>query len=81
MIRSAIIKTYITLGPGLFESAYQAVLKYESIKSGLIFLTEVGVPVIEDDVISDVGYRIDLLDENKVIIEIKSLEALAPVHH
>ena len=81
MIRSAIIKTYIMLGPGLLESAYQAVLKYELIKSGLTVRAEVGVPVIHDDVILDVGYRIDLLVEDKVIIEIKSLESLAPVHH
>ena len=81
VIRSAIIKTYIVLGPGLLESAYQAVLRYELVKAGLHVRAEVAVPVVHEDVKLDVGYRIDLLIEEKVIIEIKSVETLSPVHH
>jgi len=81
IIRFAIIKTYTALGPGLLESVYQAVLKYELIKSGLNVRTEVAVPVVYEDVKLDAGFRIDVLVEDKVIIEIKSVELLSPVHH
>lgn len=80
-IRSAIFKVYSHLGPGLLESAYQAALKYELEKLDLLVQAEVDVPLKYDAVQLDVGYRIDLLVNNKVIIEIKSVEALAPVHH
>ena len=80
-VRFAIVKTYIALGPGLLESAYKAVLKYELIKCGLRVREEVAVPVIYEAVKLDIGYRIDLLVEEKVIIEIKSVELLSPVHH
>jgi GxxExxY protein len=80
-IRFAIVKTYISLGPGLLESAYQAVLKHELVKSGLRVRSEVAVPLVHEEVHLDVGYRIDLLVEEKVIIEIKSVELLGPVHH
>jgi len=81
IIRFAIIKTYTALGPGLLESVYQAVLKYELIKSGLNVRTEVAVPVVYEDVKLDAGFRIDVLVEDKVIIEIKFVELLSPVHH
>lgn len=80
-VRTAIFKTYNALGPGLLESAYLAVLSYELIKSGLLIQREVPLPLIHDDIKLNVGYRIDLLVEEKVIIEVKSVESLAPVHH
>jgi GxxExxY protein len=80
-VRSAIFKTYGALGPGLLESAYQAVLQYELLTSGLKVRAEVAVPLMYEQVKLEVGYRIDLLVEEKVIIEIKSIENLAPVHH
>jgi GxxExxY protein len=70
-IRGAIFKVYNALGPGLLESAYEAALKHE--------LTKLGLTV--NGINMDVGYRIDLLVEDKVIIEIKSVENLAEVHH
>ena len=80
-IRGAIFKVYNALGPGLLESAYEAVLAYELNKQGLEVKTQVPLPLIYEEVKLDVGYRIDILVENKVIIEIKSVEAISEVHH
>ncbi len=80
-IRGAIFKVYNALGPGLLESAYEAVLAYELNKQGLEVKTQVPLPLIYKEVKLDVGYRIDILVENKVIIEIKSVEAISEVHH
>jgi GxxExxY protein len=68
------------LGPGLLESTYQACLAFELIKSGLLVEKEKALPVIYDQVKLDCGYRIDLQVEQKVIIEIKSVEALNDIH-
>ena len=72
---------YNTLGPGLLESAYEAALAFELRKEDLKVKTQVAVPLIYKDEHLDIGYRIDILVENKVIIEIKSVENLAEVHH
>jgi GxxExxY protein len=80
-IRGAIFKIYNALGPGLLESAYEAVLIYELKKEGLAVRSQVGVPLIYDEVQLDIGYRLDLLVENKVVIEIKSVENMLAVHH
>ncbi|MFW5755589.1 MAG: GxxExxY protein [Tangfeifania sp.] len=80
-IRGAIFKVYNALGPGLLESAYEAVLAYELNKMGLDIKTQVPLPLIYEEVKLDVGYRIDILVENKVIIEIKSVESISEVHH
>lgn len=80
-VRSAIFKVYNSLGPGLLESAYEAALAFELIKCGLRVRTQVALPLIYDDVQLDVGYRIDLLVEDTGIIEVKSVEHLAEVHH
>jgi GxxExxY protein len=81
LIRGAIFKVYNTLGPGLLESSYEAAMGYELIKSGLLVEHQVGLPLIYEDLKLDVGYRIDLLVEKKVIVEIKSVETLAEVHY
>lgn len=80
-IRGAIFKVFNALGPGLLESAYEAVLMHELLKEGLEVKSQVSLPLVYDDIKMDVGYRIDLLVESKVIIEIKSVENLAEVHH
>jgi GxxExxY protein len=80
-IRGAIFKVFNALGPGLLESAYEAVLMHELVREGLEVKSQVPLPLVYDDIKMDVGYRIDLLVENKVIIEIKSVENLAEVHH
>jgi GxxExxY protein len=80
-IRGAIFKVYNELGPGLLESAYESVLAYELKKEKLKTEVQVSLPLYYDEIKMDVGYRIDILVENKVIIEIKSVENLLEVHH
>ncbi|MDR7129929.1 GxxExxY protein [Algoriphagus sp. 4150] len=80
-IRGAIFKVYNTLGPGLLESTYESTLNHELIKEGLNVRRQVGLPLVYDNLRMDVGYRIDLIVEDKVIIEIKSVENLMEVHH
>ena len=77
----AAFKVHTALGPGLLESVYEAVLAYELRKAGLHVETQKPIPVRYDDVQLDLGFRLDLLVENKVVIELKSVDALAPVHH
>ena len=80
-IIDAAMKVHSTLGPGLLESAYRACLMHELRKRGFTVAQEVKMPLIYDRLKMDVGYRIDLLVENTVIIELKAVEAIAPVHH
>lgn len=68
------------LGPGLLESAYVACLAYELCKRGLKIDQQVPVPPVYEDVRLECGYRMDLRVEHCVVIEVKSVEALAPVH-
>lgn len=79
-IINAAIEVHKNLGPGLLESAYEKCLLYELMQRGLSVKQQLSVPVIYKEVKLECGYRIDLLAENKVIIEIKSIEILAPVH-
>jgi GxxExxY protein len=74
------IEVYKQLGPGLLESAYQECLYYELIQAGLNVIKEKPMPIVYKEVKLDHGYRIDLLVENKVVIEIKTVEALTDVH-
>ena len=69
------------LGPGLLESVYENTLAYELKTAGLEIQQQVAMPVVYKDVKMKVGYRVDLLVENKVIIELKSVENLLPVHY
>ena len=81
LILGAAFRVHTELGPGLLESAYKACLVYELQKAGLQVETEVPVPMIYDQTqLLDVGYRIDILVEKEVVLEIKAVEALAPVH-
>jgi GxxExxY protein len=68
------------LGPGLLESVYEAIMGYELRKRGLHVTHQHPLPVIHEQVRMDVGFRADLIVEGKLIVEIKSLERLAPVH-
>ncbi|NOX65419.1 MAG: GxxExxY protein [Chlorobi bacterium] len=79
IIRAA-IEIHKTLGPGLLESVYESTLEYKLKKLGLNVKKQVALPVIFEEIKLDAGYRIDLLIENKVIIEIKSVETVLPVH-
>ncbi|MFE1746732.1 GxxExxY protein [Coleofasciculus sp. H7-2] len=79
-IVDAAYKVHTHLGPGLFESVYEAVLAYELERRGLRVVRQQPIPVIYESVKLEEGFRADLIVENKVIIELKSLEKLAPVH-
>jgi GxxExxY protein len=72
-------KVHSALGPGLLESIYETCLAHELSKRGLKFQTQVAFPIIYDSVRLDVGLRIDLMVENLLIVEIKSVEAMQPV--
>jgi GxxExxY protein len=76
----AAIKVHTALGPGLLESAYEACLMYELNKRGLVVRNQVPLPVKYEDVIIEVGHRIDLLVAETVIVELKSVDAVAPIH-
>lgn len=76
----AAYKIHTTLGPGLLESVYEATLECELKKRGLHVAQQVALPVYYEEIKLNVGFRIDLLVNDKVIIEIKSVEALAPIH-
>ena len=80
-ILKAAYRVHTAFGPGLLESAYTASLVYELRRSGFDVKTEVPVPVVYDGVkLADVGFRIDILVNDVVVIEVKSLEKIAPVH-
>lgn len=74
------IKVHKALGPGLLESAYEACLAHELRKRERKVLTQVGLPVIYDGVKLDVGYRLDMLVEDSVIVELKAVETILPIH-
>lgn len=76
----AAFKIHTTLGPGLLESVYEAVLDFELQRRGLTVARQVGLPVHYRGVKLELGFRIDLIINNKLIIEVKSVEELAPVH-
>ncbi|GMT48267.1 MAG: hypothetical protein IEMM0007_1833 [bacterium] len=73
-------KIHKTLGPGLLESVYEEVLFYELLKNNLKCERQVGIPVIYESIKMDIGFRADLIVEDKVIIELKSVENIMPVH-
>ena len=79
-IVDAAYKIHSTLGPGLLESAYQAVLVYELQRRGLRIEAETPMPVVYEGIQLDVGFRADLIVEEMVIVELKSVEQIVPVH-
>jgi GxxExxY protein len=76
----AAIEVHRALGPGLLESAYEACLAFELAQRGLKVEPQKPLPVVYKEVHLDCGYRLDLLVENAVIVEIKAVESLAPIH-
>ncbi len=80
-IRGCIFTVFNKLGPGLLESAYEAALVYELKKANLEVKNQVPLPMIYEEIRMEIGYRLDILVENKVIIELKSVENLLDVHH
>jgi GxxExxY protein len=80
-IRGCIFKVYNTLGPGLLESVYEAALVYELRDINLRVETQVPMPVVYNEIKLDLSFRADIIVEKKVLIEIKSVENIAEVHH
>ena len=74
------LKVHQNLGPGLLESAYEEYLFYELNKTGLEIQKQKALPLVYEEVKLDIGYRIDIIIENKLILEIKSVEALNDIH-
>jgi GxxExxY protein len=72
-------KVHSKLGPGLLESVYEAAICYELDKLGLTYSRQKGIPVIYDEIKLDLGFRADIIVEEKVIVEVKSVEAITPV--
>jgi GxxExxY protein len=73
-------KVHSFLGPGLLESTYEVCLEYELLKAGMGVERQKSLPVIYNDLKLDAGYRIDLLVDDRIILEIKSVEAVNPIH-
>jgi GxxExxY protein len=80
LIIGCAIKVHTALGPGLLESAYEECLYYELVKEGLKVEKQKALPLIYEEIKLEVGYRLDLIVEDKVIIEIKACEGLNDVH-
>ena len=73
-------KLHHSYGPGLFESVYETIMAYELMKRGLKVRRQQAIPVVHETVRMEIGFRADLIVENKVVVEIKSIEAMSPVH-
>jgi GxxExxY protein len=80
VIIGAAIQVHRTLGPGLLESAYETCLAYELRKRGLVVDQQKALPLVYEEVKLECGYRMDLWVEHSIVVEIKSVEALAPIH-
>lgn len=80
-VRGAAFKVYNGLGPGLLESVYEAVLGYELSKLNRKVQVQLPIPVVYEEVKLNLGFRLDMLVDQLVIVEIKSVETLLPVHH
>ncbi|HRQ50358.1 MAG TPA: GxxExxY protein [Agriterribacter sp.] len=68
-------------GPGLFESVYEAVFCYELKEMGIPFVRQQGIPLVHKEIRMEAGFRADVIINNRVIVEIKSVEALADIHY
>ncbi len=79
-IAGCAIKVHKSLGPGLLESVYQRCLEYELLSRGFIVYREVVVPVVYEGIVFDTELRLDLLVENIVVVELKAIENILPVH-
>jgi len=80
IVLDAAFKIHTKLGPGLLESVYEVILAHELRKAGLAVERQVPIPIVYDGLKFDEGFRADLLVADKVIVELKSVEALRPVH-
>ena len=79
-ILASALKVHTAIGPGLLESAYETCLLYELQKQGLLGQQQVLIPIRYEDLTIDNGHRVDLLVENRVVVELKAVETILPVH-
>jgi GxxExxY protein len=79
-ILASAMKVHAAIGPGLLESAYETCLLYELQKQGLLGQQQVLIPIRYEDLTIDNGHRVDLLVENRVVVELKAVETILPVH-
>jgi GxxExxY protein len=80
IILDAAFRIHTRLGPGLLESVYQRVLVYELVKEGLSVEVQKAIPIFYEEIHIEEGYRADLIVEGKILLELKSVEVLLPVH-
>jgi GxxExxY protein len=78
---TCVSKFISNMGPGLFENVYEEIFCYEWSKTGIPFTRQQGISLLHEEIKLDIGFRADIIIDNKVIIELKSIEALAPVHY
>jgi GxxExxY protein len=81
IVISCAIKVHSATGPGLFESVYEPCLTHELAKAGVKFRRQVAVPLIYDNIVIDQAFRADSVVEDELIVEVKSVEQLTPLHH
>ena len=81
LIRKAAFEVHTLLGPGLLESVYETALTYELREAGLDVKAQVPLPMVYKGVAMEVGFRLDLLVANRVVVEVKSVDAILEVHH
>ena len=74
-------KIHTQYGPGLFESVYEEIFCYEWGKTGIPFTKQQAIPLVHEEIKLDVGFRADIIIDSKVVVELKSVELLAPVHY
>lgn len=79
-IIGCVYKVHSALGPGLLESSYEICLEHELLKAGLHVERQKALPIVYDNIKLDAGYRIDLLVNNQVILELKAVDEIAPIH-
>jgi GxxExxY protein len=79
-IIGAVVRVYAALGPGLLESAYETCPEYELVQAGLRVDRQLPLPIVYREVRLDCGYRLDLLVEDQVVVEAKSVSEIAPIH-
>jgi GxxExxY protein len=80
IIVDSAFKIHTTLGPGLLESVYEAILAHELERRGCSVVCQRAIPVVYEDVKLDLGFRADIIVNGKVVVEVKSVEVIAPVH-
>lgn len=81
LIRKAAFEVHTLLGPGLLESVYETALTYELRLAGLAVKTQVPLPMLYKGIAMEVGFRMDLLVESRVVVELKSIDAILEIHH